>query len=156
MTDHPTLLGQADPPARKRRRPNGWELALWILGAALLGCGVLISRLVVTGLFANDNGSPAARTAVEVAQVLYTTLPGVVTAGLFCFILAIALRAFAGMTAGRRPVEPLPQSPAAVVADPVTVPTIAADSAASPRRPQDVAQTATGDYSRFMRPPADG
>lgn len=163
MSDQPTLLGQAEPSARKRTRPNGWELALWILGLVLLGSGVVISRLVVTGLFANDNGSPAARTAVEIAQVLYTTLPGVVTAGLFCFILAIALRAFAGMSRGRSPVEPLPHSAvatAAAVAEPVTAPaaapTAAPAAAVAARGAQDVAPTAADDYSRFMRPPTDG
>ncbi|HEY4270237.1 MAG TPA: hypothetical protein VGM94_18785 [Galbitalea sp.] len=163
MTDQPTLLAQAEPRARTHHRPGGWELALWILGVVLLGGTILAAQLVVSRLL-DDNGSSAAdRSGIAFAQVIYSVLPGAITAGLLCFVLAVALRAFeANVRRRSAPLAPAAAAPAA--AAPTTAPATVAGSveaepvAAEPsvtHRQQGVAPTATGDYSRFMRPPGD-
>jgi hypothetical protein len=161
MTDQPTLLGHAEAPARSRRGPGGWEIALWILGVALVGGGVLIAHFVVDNLLSNDGSASNDPKFFAVAQVLYSILPGVITAGLFCFILAVALRAFEGNAVRRRAMAQLVQAQAPGVSasipaasEPAAI-AVAPVAPAADRHSQDVSPTATGDYSRFMRPPAD-
>ncbi len=164
MTDEPTLLGRLEQTTaqRRRRRPNGWELALWVLGVVLLVASYLSAQLVVAQLFSStDSGNGEADLAARgTVELLYTLLPGLFTAALFCFIGAIGLRAHEANVARRpvivaptttsRPEQPTSSEAPASPASPESL-----ESPVVDRRQERQTPTAEDDYSRFMRPPAD-
>jgi hypothetical protein len=158
MSQEFTAVAQdAASPPRRGRRLSGWELALWIMGALLMVASIVSVRLVVTQLFNDPSGSPASTDVVarEIAEVTYTTLPGLLTASLLCFIVAVALRAQAANT--RRFADAVAAATGSTVVTATSAPVAQPSPAAPPVTPQapQRPQPADTDYSRFMRPSVD-
>ena len=161
MTGQPTMTGQSEP-VKVRRPRNRWELSLSVLGAVLLGVGVATVYLISKVLFTNVGTSSQSDAFWRgIAEILYSILPGVISAALLCFIVAIGLRALE-VNVARRPVTLPSTSAPAVESAPVESAPVesapAAPAAPTAREPTELsAATAPSDrdYSRFMRPPAD-
>ena len=156
MTNQSPVPLAADVDAGKRR-VNGPELALWIIGIVLLVvAGALVYGFIKVVLAEVSN--PVQQNDIgfysvwSEASSLYT--PGLVTAGIVCIALAIFLR---GLDINARRRDARRTSEAAVPA-PVSAESAASQSAPPPTQPQPLPQppapatTASNDYSAFMRP----
>ena len=171
MSDQPTLHGQSEPPSPRRRRRNRWEVALWILGAALIAISLAAAYLVSKQLFATVGlgDSDADLSWRALAEIAYTVLPGFVWAGLTCFVVAIGLRTYEANVARRAGVGPSsasgteaaeqrPEAPLRPEAPPLPEATTLPEALEGPPSNLGPSRTSgngsTDDISRFMRPPA--
>jgi hypothetical protein len=144
---------------------NGWELALWILGAVLIAGAVILLNVVAKVLYFPNGNEVGGTEAFALIQASTVVIPGCVTAGFISIMLAIAIRALE-LNARRREdrtraaTSSVPiarseavQSEAAPVAATAPAP---ARTVAQPNRTAGVARnTDSGDYGLFMRPPAE-
>jgi hypothetical protein len=162
-----TLIERAPEPAStRRRRVNGWELALWILGAVLIAGGAILLNVVAKVLYFPNGNEVGGTEAFALIQASTVVIPSCVTAGFISILLAIAIRAME-LNASRREdrtraavssvpiarseaVRSEPAAPAATTA-PATVPTVAEPY----NVPSAASNTDSGDYRLFMRPPAE-
>jgi hypothetical protein len=153
----------------RRRRVNGWELALWILGAVLIAGAIILLNVVAKVLYFPNGNEVGGTEAFALIQASTVVIPGCVTAGFISILLAIAIRAME-LNAWRRedrtraavssvPIarsEAVPSEPApSATAAPATVPTVAPTLAEPKSVPSAAGNTDSGDYRLFMRPPAE-
>ena len=160
MSSSPVLLPSAEPDAR-RRRVNGWELALWILGLALLAACTVIAKYSVDMVILESAGGgqsttdPVFRQQIVIQEFASIFTPGMVTAGLLCIALALFLRAFDVSARRRQTMRPAVETPDTSVSPSM----VTAVSTVEPER-FDIpaaapASTTPADYAPFMRPTDD-
>jgi hypothetical protein len=155
----PVLLQSEHDAATQRRKPNGWELALWIVGALLLlGGGVLIFGFVRSIVGINSNPSPNVLAASDLVLQTSTTLaPAMITGGIVCIALALLARAI-DVNALRREATRVPVSANRVNSDQNPVEPIPPTPAPPIRPDAPVAAPAAEpitDFTPFMRPSVD-
>lgn len=150
MTDERPVLLAPEADASKRRI-NGWELALWIVGVALLVISGVLSYIFAQLIFAQTPTGQSGTGFIAFAQTSSLYTPGMVTGGIVCIALALFSRALNANARQRDALRPT-QVPAAVVPPAAPAPEPSTASVA-PQRPAARAETAFTDYSAFMRPP---
>ena len=167
----PEMLGFEPDDPKRRRRANGWEIALWVLGIVLLLGAVAVGYYFLQYIYAaSTSPSPDIGFLSAFFQASSIVMPGLVTGGIVCIALAIFARAL-DVNARRRlaavgapaivpsatATPPTASSPASggptgpVPADPAP----GAPTSASARQAPPPTPAATTDYSPYMRPPAD-
>jgi hypothetical protein len=90
----PELLGFEQDAPKPRRRANGWEIALWVVGILLLGGSGVLVYFFVKLIYGNSSGQTPDLGLLDAflqASSIYT--PGLVTGGILCIALAIFARA---------------------------------------------------------------
>jgi len=147
-----------------RRRVNGWELALWMLGVVLIVGAVILLNVVAKVLYFPSGNQVGGTEAFALIQATSIAIPSLVTAGLIAIMLAIAIHALE-LNARRREARtraassvPIPRSEAVrAEAEPAAAtPAAAVRTIAEPNSVPTVASnTDSGDYRLFMRPPAE-
>jgi len=146
-----------------RRRVNGWELALWMLGVVLIVGAVILLNVVAKVLYFPSGNQVGGTEAFALIQATSIAIPSLVTAGLIAIMLAIAIHALE-LNAWRREARtraassvPIPRSEAVrAEAEPAAATAAAVRTIAEPNSVPTVASnTDSGDYRLFMRPPAE-
>ena len=160
MSSSPVLLPPAEPDAG-RRRVNGWELTLWILGFALLVACTVIAKLSIDNVILESAGrgqstaDPVFRQEIVIQEFASSFTPGMVTAGILCIALALFLRAFDVNARRRLAMRSGVETPDAIVSPSL----VTAVSPVEPGRPvvpaTTPASTTPADYAPFMRPSDD-
>jgi hypothetical protein len=153
----PELLGFEPDDPKPRRRVNGWEIALWVLGVTLLLGAIAVGYYFLQYIYAaSTDPSPQIGFLSAFFQASSIAMPGLVTGGIACIALAIFARAL-DVNATRR--ESARRS-----AFPSAVPSAVAVPSAEPIAPLPTPRSAPvtpaesvepGDYSAFMRPSDD-
>lgn len=155
VTDQVPLLLSTEADARKRR-VNGPELALWIIGIVLLtGSAVSVYGFIQFILAQSANTAAQESLGLYVAWTEASTLytPGLVMAGIVCIALALFMRGL-DINARRREARLVSASSPGAPIPPLTEPAATPTPVPAPA----VQSRPVTDYSAFMRPsdePAD-
>ncbi len=157
MTNPPPILLSGDS-SESRRRINGWELALWILGVALIAVATWFTAQLTQMDIDQQNEANASGGISNLGyfQAFYQTaaiaVPGFVTGSIACFALAIFVRAL-DFNARRRV---LPVAPPAIPLEQPIEPQAPAPTPAAVELPEARSvPTMPSDYSAYMRPADD-
>jgi hypothetical protein len=149
------VVFSAEADAR-RRRANGPEIALWIIGIVLLiASGVFTYEFskLIQAQTVDTNAQTDVSFFLAFTQAATIFTPGLVTAGVLCIALALFMRGL-DINARRRDAAMISPQLAPII--PVAVPGASATPAAAqapPSSPSSAPEPTTpGDYSAFMRP----
>ncbi|HEY2642676.1 MAG TPA: hypothetical protein VGI56_02885 [Galbitalea sp.] len=143
--DSPVPLAQEVETGK--HRANGWERALWIVGASLLVISAGLVYGFVEFVIAQDSSTPSSSDfggiiAFTQTSSIYT--PALVAAGIVCIALALFSRALDVNARQRDALRPIVIAPSAPDAGQQVV----------PPAPATPLPTASTDYAAFMRPGA--